>query len=119
MFRFGVIGTLSTLVHMIVALALVKLFTFNPFVANTIAFGTAFAVSFFGHFWWTFRHFNAILFQSLIRFGLIALLGFLANSLLLAALIDMGISKGTSVVLAVTIVPLISYVASRQWAFRS
>lgn len=101
------------------AFALIKWTSLDPFVANFLAFACAFSVSFTGHFLWTFRHLNAGVLKSSARFGLIAMLGFFANNALLATLLESGVPKATAGVIAVTIVPLVSYVASRLWAFRT
>lgn len=53
--RFGLVGLLSTAVHIAIVWLLLALASVGPILANTLAFLTAFCISFTGNYLWTFR----------------------------------------------------------------
>lgn len=117
-FRFGLVGLAATGVHVAVAWLLLALTNAHPLAANTLAFLVAFAVSFSGHYYWTFRAPGQPL-RAILRFIAIALLGFATNSLVLAALLRSGrISDRAAIAVALVIVPAITFLGSRLWGFR-
>ncbi|WP_107991237.1 GtrA family protein [Breoghania corrubedonensis] len=119
--RFGIVGLAATAVHAGVALGLAMPGILPPLVANTIAFLTAFAVSFAGHHFWSFpqapqakRRWKA----RLPRFFLIALMGFAANSGALASwLAFTNWPQSVGILLAIVLVPAVTFLGSRLWAF--
>lgn len=117
--RFTVVGIAATLTHMLIAWTLTELMRLPPLLANLMAFLTAFAVSFTGHYYWTFRGAGSL--QCAIkRLFLISLSAFFINTLLLATLIEAGwMSDSSAVVLAAGVVPAISFLASRYWGFKT
>ncbi|TLP45697.1 hypothetical protein FDK21_13250 [Cohaesibacter sp. CAU 1516] len=116
--RFGIVGIGATLVHMGVAASLVHFNIAPVFVANLVAYLTAFLFAFTGHFVWTFQR-GAPLKQAIWRYFVISASAFGVNNLVLLSLVESGlVSKVASVVIAAAIVPAISYVASRLWGFK-
>lgn len=116
--RFGIVGVGATFVHMGVAAFLVHFDVTNVFLANLLAYLTAFSVAFTGHFFWTFQK-GAPLKQAIWRYFIISASAFGVNNLVLLSLVESGVvSKVASVIIAAAIVPAISYVASRLWGFR-
>jgi len=116
--RFGVVGGAATATHFLVALGLAASGSVPLLVANALAFLTAFGVSLFGHHYWTFRSPHPLL-RTLPRFGATALGGFLASTLLLSGAIAAGIGGDViKLTMASLIVPAVTYVLSRCWAFR-
>lgn len=116
--RFATTGILATLVHMTTALWLLGVPNASVMAANTIAFFTAFSVSFIGNYLWTFRvhgHFR----RSLIRYLVVAGTAFLANSLGLTSLLTIDrLDPRAAIVLSAAIVPLCTFALSRLWAFK-
>ena len=112
--RFAAVGAGATLVHIAVAgIVLSAAPSINAFMANAIAFAVAFFVSFFGH-----RHVTFGRSGSPLRFLLVAVGGFALNNLLVAGLLTLSASKFTAILVATCAVPVITYLASRFWAFR-
>ncbi|WP_090936053.1 GtrA family protein [Azotobacter beijerinckii] len=117
--RFAVVGIAATLAHMLIAWILTELMRLPPLLANLMAFLTAFAVSFTGHYYWTFRRVGSLQ-RAIKRLFLISLSAFFVNTLLLATLIEGGwMSDSSAVVLAAGVVPAISFLASRFWGFKT
>lgn len=117
--RFGIVGVGATLTHLCVAILLIKAFSTPPLLANLIAFLMAFIVSFGGHYIWTFsrpgHHGRAV-----VRFFVTAFSGFLTNTVVLAALLRDGrLTEVQSLIIAVTIIPVVTYLISRFWAFKA
>ncbi len=116
--RFGLIGIVATLVHMVVGAGLIAL-SWPPLLANVAAFCVAFLVSFGGHFWYSFAGHSATIMGSLKRFLPVALLGFGVNQSLLALLTLTGMLPATPALMLSTGVAAVgTFILSRLWAFR-
>jgi putative flippase GtrA len=116
--RFGVVGAIATCVHMLVVWSLIENTRLPVMLANLLAFSTAFGLSFAGHYYWTFRSpGNAA--RAMRRFFLISVTAFSTNSLLLAGLLRLGWpSPAVGAVSAAAVIPAITFLVSRLWAFR-
>jgi putative flippase GtrA len=116
--RFAVVGILATSTHVGVVWLLIGHLAVRPLLANLLAFLVAFGVSFIGQYRWTFRSTRDWR-SALWRFLVTALLGFAMNNILLVALLEAGlVSQELSAVLAVGVIPLVTYTLSRLWVFR-
>jgi len=116
--RFGLIGVLATLVHMVVGAGLIH-FGWAALVANVVAFGVAFVVSFSGHYVFSFAGHSATITGALRRFMVVALLGFMVNETILATLTIGGVMNATPALLVSTsVAAAATFVLSRLWAFR-
>jgi putative flippase GtrA len=76
---FGLVGLVAAAVHTGVFAALRQ--AMWPELANALGFVIAFGVSFIGHRYVSFADTTTAVGQSLLRFGVTALLGFAANEL--------------------------------------
>ena len=115
--KFTVVGVLAALVHIGVVWFLIEFFQWPPFVANLLAFLTAFSVSFTGQYYWTFRT-NRVWHHALARFFTVSLAAFAVNNIVLAGLLDADLtSPALSAVVAAMVIPLFTYVLGRFWAF--
>ncbi|MCT8467705.1 GtrA family protein [Chromohalobacter canadensis] len=112
--RFGLVGVIATGGHLLVAGVLLGLWPgMSEFVANLVAFLAAFQVSLIGHRRVTFRRRGRA-----TRFFLVAALGFALNNGVLAALLAVTPLSGfIAVAIATLMVPVLTYLASRFWAF--
>lgn len=116
--RFGSVGVIATVVHILVVWVLLNHTRLPALISNAIAFLTAFGVSFFGHYFWTFQN-PGNPGRAIRRFLLISTGGFAMNTLLLAAMLRIGwLSPFASAVVSVAIIPLVTFLASRLWGFR-
>ncbi|MGF1484058.1 MAG: GtrA family protein [Opitutales bacterium] len=115
--RFAAIGGVATLVHFLTYAAMLELAGLPPLIANTVAFGVAFVVSFVGHRWITFRCRRNFL-QSLPRFFSLALAGFGLNQLLVyLSVYPLGLGEYPGAIAAVVVVPVFTFMLSRLWVF--
>ena len=73
-FKFGLVGVLATLVHLLIGFLLLQA-GWNPLAANAVAFSVAFLVSFFGHLRYSFADQNVDTSTSLWKFVIVALIG--------------------------------------------
>ena len=113
--RFGLVGGAATLIHLLVAGALLGFFTgLSPFIANIVAFLMAFLVSLHGH-----RHITFKQQGSGVKFFVVALSGFALNNFLLASMLAVTpLPDFVALTISTLAVPIVSYLAARLWAFR-
>ncbi len=117
--RFGIVGVAATLIHLSIALYLDSTTSINIFVINTLAFLCAFGMSFFGHYFWTFKS-NAPKLKALIKFFSVALSGLMASSVMILMLIWAGLeSDMLKLTISILIIPAVTYVVGKFWAFKS
>ncbi|WP_280567464.1 GtrA family protein [Chromohalobacter sp. 296-RDG] len=112
--RFGLVGVMATGAHLLVAGVLLGLWpNMSEFVANIVAFLVAFQISLIGHRRLTFRRRGRAR-----RFFLVAASGFILNNGVLATLLAVTPLHGfIAVAIATLTVPVLTYLASRFWAF--
>ncbi|MCI0723590.1 MAG: GtrA family protein [Acidobacteria bacterium] len=120
--RFGLVGGLATATHVTIFMCLIAVKDTYPMLANLIAWIMAFVVSFLGHYNWTFREASVergrSALQSMPRFLMVSLLGLALNSLVVALVIDVARwPYGAAAALMATLVPLVTFGASKLWAF--
>jgi putative flippase GtrA len=119
-FRFGIVGVAATLTHMLFALVALNQLGLAPIPANLIGFLVAFAVSFGGHSYWTFRGHGAAVKTSLVRLLIVAVFSLLLNNAVLWLLVEQTLlSDDISIIIAVLVVPPVTYLLSKFWVFRS
>ena len=115
--RFAVGGAAATLTHIVTALALHGGAKLSPLWANFVAFCAAVLISYFGHRGWTFavegRH--GVRFP---KFVSVALAGLAVNQAIVYALVEViGWPYRLALVAVVVIVPGLSFLLIRHWAF--
>lgn len=117
--KFGVVGLSAAVVHLSIALSLISYANIQPLHANFIAFLCAFLLSFSGHLKWTFSAEGRRRGAAFIKFFVITFTAFLANNIVLFGLVERKVmSDQWAVCIAVTIIPVISFLGSRLWAFK-
>ncbi len=116
--RFGLVGIFATVVHITVIWLLLKQAGTTLILANTLAFLTAFDISFLGNYVWTFRSPGNPR-RAMFRFFLIAVSAFAANTLILVFLMQgEWFSPIFAAIFSASVVPVISFAASRLWGFK-
>jgi len=114
---FGVVGASAAAVHLLV-FELTR-HTVLPELANLAGFLVAFGVSFVGHRWLSFKGTSTGLQQSLWRFAVTAVSGFVTNELcFVLALRVAGWPQWPSLVLALLLAAGQTFLLGRWWAFR-
>lgn len=117
--RFGIVGVGATLTHLGVAYLLASHSEMPLVICNTMAFGVAFIVSFLGHYHWTFKPAGPAR-GSLFKFFAVAVLGLIASNILLFILVELNIANDfTKLLISIFIIPIVSYILSKCWAFRN
>ena len=116
--RFALVGGLATVAHLITASGLVAV-GLNPLASTAFGYLVAVAISFFGHRCFTFGSIQPIPVAG-IKFIVVSLTALIANMALLKLLLLYGpLSDLLAVSLAAVIVPVISFLGSRLWVFKS
>ncbi|WP_150524073.1 GtrA family protein [Roseibium sediminis] len=118
--RFALVGIAATLTHSVVALVALQSSLFGAYGSNILGFVIAFVVSFAGHHFWSFKaqghHGTAG--RRMARFLVIAVLGFLANNVVLTAWLQFtNWPDSVGLIFSIAIVPGLSFLGSRFWAF--
>lgn len=117
--RFAAVGGAATATHLCVGLLLAENLHLAPFWANLCAFATAVLVSYFGNLIWTFGMASEGL-GPLPRFVTLALCGLAANQAIVFAAVNLaGWSYRVALAIVLLVVPVLTYLASRQWVFRA
>jgi putative flippase GtrA len=116
--RFGGVGGLATLAHVVVALAARQSLPVTDQQANIIGFLAAVSLSYIGHARVTFRAPVGSVDQ-VLRFAVLSLLG-LATSSLTVWIVTAGLGLGFGVAMAAVavLVPAATFLAMRFWVFR-
>jgi putative flippase GtrA len=118
--RFIAVGTTAAAVHWGAVRLAVETLGLVPLGANVVGWMIAFVVSFSGHRYWTFAATSGRdTGQSLWRFGLVSLGGFVLNELSYAAVLRMGgLRYDLALGLVLVGLAVVTFVVSRWWAFR-
>lgn len=112
------VGAVAAMVHYVAAVG-VHALGLPPAWSNTVGFLLAFPVSYGGHRQWSFRHSEASHRQALIKFFVVALLGFFGNQALLWAGLHLTTWPFWFVLGSVMVlVAMSTYGLSRFWAFK-
>ena len=116
--RFGIIGVLASCWHFCMVYLFVSKQLSEPLIANIFAFFSAFLISYLGHSLWTFNDKTHTHKTAVRKFFLVALVGFILNEggyYLLLTLTSLNYMSALIIILL--IVPLITFVLSKYWAF--
>jgi putative flippase GtrA len=117
--RFGIVGVSAVCVHWLVVAALVPVFDLHPLVANIFGSLSAFQISYWGHRIWTFKARSLLHRQTLPRFIAVACTSFTINETLYFILLRYtSLDYRVALFLILGCVATITFVLSRQWAFR-
>lgn len=115
--RFGMVGLWATAVYTAAA-AVAHVIGASPALANALGYTIATAVSFLGHFYWTFGK-NAGHSRALLRFITVSACGFLLSAIIMQAVTGtLGAPFWVALTAILAVVPGISWVLGRYWAFR-
>jgi putative flippase GtrA len=116
-FWFLVVGSSAAFTHMAV-FALTAPYLW-PELANAAGFVVAFFVSFAGHRWLSFQDASTSLLQSLRRFAVTAIAGFVANELMFMLLLRVfDLPAWLALFFALVFASAQTFLLSRFWAFR-
>ncbi len=117
LFKFGIVGGLSTLLNSAAFIFFVDVLSITPLVGNLMAFCLAFWVSYWGQSKWTFEHRNHTK-EKLFKFFLVCLLGLGMNTFFVWLLMHV-FSKSAYVAILpmIFITPLVVFFINKFWVF--
>ena len=117
--KFGVVGIAATGVHMLVFSVLLELTTLTAVAANTYAFVSAVAFSFFGNRHWSFAPPSGDRSQvsfSALKYCAVGLSGYAFNGLSAWLIVDRWMMPyGLALVPMMLVTPVLTYLAIRLW----
>jgi putative flippase GtrA len=121
--RFGLVGGVATLIHVLIFAGAIERFACPPLLANVIGFAVAVGVSFFGHYHWTFAleaaHARPFARLALARFAAVALLGLILNSAVVGLITGLlGLDYVYAIPPMILVVPVVLFLLGKFWAFR-
>lgn len=118
--KFGVVGVTAAATNFFVLMVLVEKVHIEPLIGNVLAFIVAFQVSFHGHKFWTFADQAANHVKAMAKFFIISLVVNLALNEGLFAMFYKGLHLHylLAILFTLMIIPPISFVLSKLWAFR-
>ena len=111
--RFVIVGGLATVVDLVMTTVLVFTTSFHDNLITSIAFITAFWVSFFGH-----RYFTLKAKGSPVAFFALALSTLAIRNLIVYLLVLANISGFTALIIAMAVVTVITYVVAKFKIFK-
>ncbi len=115
--RFSAVGTIATVAHIVVAVIVVAAAGANPTVGAMIGFVTAFMISYFGHFRFTFAASGRYR-DYLLKFVVSSLASFLLSTAAVwVATAILGIDYKPALIALGIIVPVCNYFMNRFWVF--
>ncbi len=116
---FGTAGVIATLVHVAVGLSLNRLLGFSPLSANLIAFPAATCVTLISNSRFTFRGHGGGT-ASFAKGAATVLFGLGLNQLIVLIVTDLaGLPYEAALIAVIAIVPAVTFLLFKFWAFRS
>lgn len=116
-FRFAVVGILATVVHIIIYTLSFPAFTNSAALANIVSFGIAVVASYTGNAYWVFPGAYDHRLQ-IMKFGISSGTGAALNTFFAWYVVDVsGASKYLSVILMVTVTPMVIFVINKFFVF--
>ena len=120
-FKFGAVGITATLAHTLIFISTLRLLGWPEQISNLVAFIIAFALSWSGHYFWTFQTggWQTGGWQTMPRFVAVALAGYLLNALFVFIIITkLGWPDFYVLPLMLLITPIMTFLLARYWAFK-
>lgn len=117
--RYGMVGVVAVVVHIIVALIVHKLLQVNPFWSNAAGVFAGFITAYLGHYHYSFKDPNDHS-SSLPRFAITSMIGLLLQQLGVLKLVNQYQLDYATQALPVlmVVVPAVTFLLSKFWAFR-
>jgi putative flippase GtrA len=116
--RFGLVGSIATGIHILILWVLLSKILLPVFIANAIAFVSAFGFSFAGNYLWTFGAPGSPR-RAMLRFLIISTSAFFLNNALLALILGFGWLDSTQAAIgSAAVIPVITFLTSRFWGFK-
>lgn len=116
---FCIVGAAAFLVHYFCVVYIVETWDVAPLKANIIGFSTAFPVSYWGHYKWTYNRAQVSHKHALPKFFFVASAGFALNEFTYSLLLDLTrLAYNVALFVTLVTVALSTFIFSKFWAFR-
>jgi putative flippase GtrA len=117
--RYGIVGAIGTITHLVILLFLVEFLSFNPIISSSFAFIVVVLVSYYLNYNWTFaskaKHLNA-----LIRYITVCLVGFSLNLGIMFVIVDiLHLWYMFGQIIAILVIPISNFILNSRWAFKA
>jgi putative flippase GtrA len=117
--RYGIVGSIGTIIHLGILSLLVELLSFNPIISSSAAFIVVVLISYYLNYNWTFqaqvKHLKA-----LIRYITVCLVGFSLNAGIMFIIVDiLNLWYVFGQILAIIIIPISNFILNSWWAFKA
>ena len=114
--RFVIIGGLTTGIHMLSAIYLIKIIELAAFKANFIAFFFAYIFSYTLHSKWSFS--SVLTIQIFFKYTVVAIFNFILIYLIVSINERMGLASIYSVFFIVIINPTFNFLVLKLWVYQ-
>jgi putative flippase GtrA len=115
--KFSGVGTVNTLIHLVVTVGLVELLQANPVIANVAAFVTANGFSFWANSRWSFQ--ATMNRQRFFKFFAVSTAGLLLTIIVSGFAQAMHWHYLAGVALLFCVLPVLTFVFHKYWTFSS
>lgn len=117
--RYGIVGAIGTITHIMLLLILVEVFLFDPVVGSSIAFVAVVIISYYLNYNWTFKAKNNHL-TALARYVAVCLIGFGLNAGIMFAVVELfQLWYVLGQIISVVVIPISNFILNSRWAFKA
>ena len=116
--KFCVVGASGYVVNLAVYTALLNGADFHYIPAATCSFVVAVTNNYLWNRLWTFRHSRGHFGFQGLRFFFVAVIAYLGNLAILAALVSLGVGEIVSQAIAIVLVTPANFIGNKLWSFR-
>ena len=117
--RFGVVGVLSTVIHVFTALYFIEVIRLSAVSGNLIGFCFSFIASYYGNKLWTFNRSIQQNQNRILHYAVVTAVGLLFNVIIMSFSVNVfSYSHREGLLIIVMLWPMINFTLSRYWVFR-
>ena len=117
--RYGVVGALGTIIHLVLLLLLVEVFSLHPVISSSIAFIVVIIISYYLNYTWTFRAKKNHV-AALSRYITVCLIGFGINAGIMFIVVDvLRLWYFFGQMISIIVIPVSNFILNSRWAFKS
>lgn len=116
MIRFGLVGTLNTIIYIVIATIFIKFITGSQVIANCTAFILATCFSYIAHTTYSFR--SSFSKKVFVKFIIVTAICFFTTALIAKMAEFLNLNYKLGIFINLSINPLLSYLLHRLWTYR-
>ncbi|MBS3027307.1 MAG: GtrA family protein [Dolichospermum sp. DET50] len=116
--RYGIVGAIGTITHLLILLLLVEILSFNPIISSSLAFIVVVFISYYLNYNWTFKS-TTKHFTVLIRYIIVCLSGFTLNIIIMFIVVDvLNLYYMLGQIISIIVIPISNFILNNRWAFK-